>query len=229
MAIKIGKNRPEAVTPGDTPVVEPITTTGEPVADTPPPRKRSRVPLFALIPFLLVGAALAAWKFLTPNPAEEVDAGEPSAVMSGPRREQTVVTKTVPKTAVVPPGDPAKRVKPGDAGIMPQDPQVPAVIKPETPGKPPRMVPVKGVPTPIQPPSGLAGTPGKRGSRGTVVVQPVAPSPDVMAQLKALWKQGAEAKKRGNIVGARKAWQEMLRVRPGHPGVQDAIDKLPKT
>jgi hypothetical protein len=46
--------------------------------------------------------------------------------------------------------------------------------------------------------------------------------------LKSLWKQGADAKHRGDYDGARRAWTKILQLRPGHPGIQGAIDKLPK-
>jgi hypothetical protein len=58
----------------------------------------------------------------------------------------------------------------GVAGIAVPGTKGPA-IKPATPGKPPRMMPVPGVPTPIQPPRGQAATPGKRATRSTVVIQ----------------------------------------------------------
>lgn len=62
----------------------------------------------------------------------------------------------------------------------------------------------------------------------TKVVPAVDLTPQVKKRLQELWKQGADAKHRGDIAGARAAWEEMLRVRPGHPLVQEAIDKLPK-
>ena len=85
--------------------------------------------------------------------------------------------------------------------------------------------------------------PDNRAPGGTVAVRPVPPTrvlptgaepdagavpPQIMIKLKRLWKQGAAAKKRRDYAGARRSWQEMLRVRPGHPGVQEAIDKLPR-
>ena len=54
-----------------------------------------------------------------------------------------------------------------------------------------------------------------------------APTPALLSQLKVLWKRGAAAKQKGDIAGARAAWTKMLQLRPGHPGVQSAIDKLP--
>jgi hypothetical protein len=58
----------------------------------------------------------------------------------------------------------------GVAGIALHGTKAPA-IQPAVPGKAPRMVPVPGVPTPIQPPRGQAATPGKRATRSTVVIR----------------------------------------------------------
>lgn len=116
--------------------------------------------------------------------------------------------------------------QPGRLGITPPgtDPRVPA-IAPSTPGQPPRMAPVLGSPTPMQPPDFAEGIPGRRGGRNEVVLAPRAPvaSP---AQLKELWKQGAAAKDRGDKAAALRAWSEILRLSPGHPGIQEAIAKL---
>ena len=57
---------------------------------------------------------------------------------------------------------------------------------------------------------------------------PLPLTPEVQERLKTLWKIGAAAKKRGDFEGARMAWREALRVRPGHPGFQESIDKLPR-
>ena len=62
----------------------------------------------------------------------------------------------------------------------------------------------------------------------TQAPQPQAQPVGKATKLKALWNQGAIAKKYGNYEGARKAWQSALAIDPGHPGFQEAIDKLPK-
>jgi hypothetical protein len=46
------------------------------------------------------------------------------------------------------------------------------------------------------------------------------------AELQRLWLQGAQAKNRGDIAGARRAWQRMLAISPNHPGIKEALDKL---
>jgi hypothetical protein len=143
----------------------------------------------------------------------------------------TKTTVKIPATKVVPPGTAVKVVPAGKAGIAPKAGSAPAIAPPK-PGQAPRVVPVKGVPTPVGPPPGMAGIPGK-GTTRTTSVQIVPPpgqplTPALPAQLKALWKKGADAKHRGDNAGARAAWQQMLRLHPGHPGVQEAINKLPR-
>lgn len=52
-------------------------------------------------------------------------------------------------------------------------------------------------------------------------------TPQVKAQLKQLWEQGKAAKQKGDFTAARRYWQQALELRPGHPGFQESIDKLP--
>ena len=124
------------------------------------------------------------------------------------------------------------RVAPGRVGIKP--PSVPAGVPLVAPAKkdaPARMVPVQGAPTPISPPDGLSGTAGRNGNRGGVVVTrplPTRLSPALQKQLDALWQQGADAKHRKNYSAARRAWTRILQLRPGHPGIQSAINQLPR-
>lgn len=116
-------------------------------------------------------------------------------------------------------------VRPGRVGIVPpnRDPRVPE-FAPSRPGQVPRMAPVLGSPTPMQPPY-AEGIPGRRGGRNEVVLAPRAPSASP-TMLKQLWNQGAAAKQRGDKAAARRAWTQMLQMSPGHPGIQDAINKL---
>ena len=71
-------------------------------------------------------------------------------------------------------------------------------------------------------PGAVGAAPALSGPKPTVLLTPA-----LLKQLKALWNQGAAAKKRGDIAGARAAWTKMLQLRPNHPLVQSAIDKLP--
>ena len=58
--------------------------------------------------------------------------------------------------------------------------------------------------------------------------RPTVPlTPTLQKQLKDLWNKGAAAKRAKDFAGARAAWSEMLQKRPYHPGIQEAIDKLP--
>lgn len=49
----------------------------------------------------------------------------------------------------------------------------------------------------------------------------------VADHIKVLWQLGADAKRRGDFQVARVAWTEILRLDPGHAGIQEAIRKLP--
>ena len=77
---------------------------------------------------------------------------------------------------------------------------------------------------------GVPIAPGAVIQTGLVGPRPTVPlTPGLLKQLKDLWKKGAAAKNKGDIAGARAAWTKMLQLRPNHPGVQDAINKLPAT
>ena len=155
--------------------------------------------------------------------------GDESAPIVAPRRVAKVVRpKPIPvksKTGVT-----TKKVAPGRAGIASPGTKTPALRS--APGKAPSVVPKPNMPTPVPlMPDGMAAQSGKGSSVGTTVqiVRPVAPvAPSLKAQLKALWNQGAAAKHEHNYNGARAAWSKMLKLHPGHPGVQEAIEKLPR-
>lgn len=202
-------------------------------AAAPTRASNKRVLWFGLGAFALVGGALAAWQLFGPGSQAEDESAAPIA-MAPASSSRTVAQATatpvkvaVPITRRLP--KVVKRVKAGDAGIVSSRAVAPA-LKPQSPRMPARMVPVRGIPTPIQPPEGMAGSPGRRAVRSSVVVARVVPSgtltPQLKAQLKALWEQGARAKQNGDSAGARRAWQQILKLRPGHPGIQEAIDKL---
>lgn len=53
-----------------------------------------------------------------------------------------------------------------------------------------------------------------------------AHSRQLMLQLKRLWNQGKTAKHRGDYAGAKRAWQQALKLCPGHPGFAPSIQKL---
>lgn len=170
--------------------------------------------------------------------------GKPGAP-AGPAKPGVPARPGAPVNPAVPakPGTPTT-AKPATPGT-PAKPGVPPVGKP-APGKPvagkpvaqPTIAPPLPVaPTPVKvlpkpmPTAGAAGQPGRGSSRTTTVrvgIPTVPLTPGLQSQLKALWKQGADAKHRKDYAGARKAWTQMLTLRPGHPGVQEAINKLPK-
>lgn len=102
----------------------------------------------------------------------------------------------------------------------------------------PRMAAVVDRPAPaVYPPP--AAQPGRRADPHQIMVQNIAtispgttrPAPNVTpavrARLKALWKQGADAKHRKDYAGARRAWKQALSIAPGYPGFAASIAKLP--
>jgi hypothetical protein len=198
--------------------------------------------------FIIVAVAVGVWLTFFNAPAEDASTSLESPITQRPPRSPLppAATKVIPtkpqapgakpvkpqppaKTAAGAPRTPITNVRPGKAGIVPKGAKAPVVL-PKKPTQAPRVAPVIGVPTPVVPPPGMAGIPGK-GSTATTSVEivgsPKARSSSASPQLKTLWKQGANAKHRGDYAGARRAWTKILQLRPGHPGIQDAIDKLP--
>ena len=192
----------------------------------------------------LVGLGIGVWSYTNSGSDDDTDTGTDTAAVNPapnpaigepppptPVRVPVVVGSNKGPVAAATPGPATRRVPAGAAGIAPAEPRGP-VLSPAVPGKPARLMPEKGAPTPVAPRPGLAGQPGRRGSRSSVVVaRPVPPavSADVRAQLKKLWKEGADAKHRNDYAGARRTWQKALKLAPGWPGFQDAIDALPKS
>lgn len=151
--------------------------------------------------------------------------------------KKPTTTTEPPKMAQTPPGAPAK---PGKKPTTPTQKPTPTV-NPNQPvtGALPRPGEanwVKGVKKPLPVPNGLEGTPGLEGSnspqvrviKGTVGSSASAPANSKQAAMKRLWESGAAAKHRGDYATARKDWKRILELTPGHPGIQEAIDKLPK-
>lgn len=137
--------------------------------------------------------------------------------------------------------------------VPPKPGKLPASPKPASPQKPPATVNpnqpvtgaltrpgdanwVKGVEKPLPVPNGLQATPGLEGSNtpqvkvvpGTVGASGSVPANSKSAAMKRLWESGAAAKHRGDYATARKEWQRILELDPGHAGIQEAINKLPK-
>jgi len=218
MALRIGKKTNEE---SDRPV------------DLPPPdtesspRRGLSPKVLALGGILLLAVAGGAYMILAPGSGEEELTDDTAASLPAPSRPARTPAPVAgtPRPAGAPSGDTSP-------GIMPAEP-----------GKAPRLVPGPGVPTPVQPPKNMMAQPGKRIERGATKIvggstrprAATAPSPAVLAKLKSLWKQGAEAKRRKDFNAARQLWQqaaELAYMKPGleqsHRAIQEAINKLPK-
>jgi hypothetical protein len=254
MALKIGKKKDAptddwsdsalAADAGSTPAApEPADAFDDTIATDTAPRK-NLAPIFmaAGAVLLLTAIGLGVYFLFLNKPAQ--DAGAPIVVAQtetpapgAPAANTAAPPKTPAKKPARPADDPKKiavkpapnavvKVKPGRAGIVPPGTTAPAV-QPQ-PGKPAAAVPKPNVPRPVPVmPDGVAGQQGK-GLPQAAAVRVVNPtlSPALKARLKTLWQQGAAAKHRGDKAAAKRAWQKILQLRPGHPGIQEAIDKL---
>lgn len=226
------------------------------VTDTAPPRKNlAPIMLAAGAVLLLTAIGLGVYFLFLNKPAQDAEApivatqpGTSPAPEALPDPANPVVAPATPNTkkpvkgvatpakpvddptkiAVKPASNTIVKVKPGRAGLIPPGTTTPSV-QPQ-PGKPAAAVPKPNMPRPIPVmPDGVAGQQGKGlpPASAVPVVQPAAAlAPALKSQLKTLWQQGAAAKHRGDKAAAKRAWQKMLELRPGHPGVQSAIDKL---
>jgi hypothetical protein len=161
-------------------------------------------------------------------------------VFSLSKKPTATDTSTVPPVIVqTPTGAPPK---PGKLPVTPAAPHKPAAtVNPHetVTGALPRPGDanwVKGVKKPLPVPNGLQATPGLEGSNtpqvkvvpGTVGASGSAPASSKEAAMKRLWESGAAAKHRGDYATARKDWKRILELDPGHAGIQEAINKLPK-
>ncbi|PQV63358.1 hypothetical protein B1R32_11213 [Abditibacterium utsteinense] len=63
--------------------------------------------------------------------------------------------------------------------------------------------------------------------QGASPVNPgIAPASAQTSQLKALWKQGADAKHRGDYAAARRFWNQGLKIQPDNAGFRESLAKL---
>ncbi len=186
-----------------------------------PAKKKPPVAILAGVIALLAVAGAGAYFFLLAPPVEDdvAPVGDPTQVATAPAD----------------PGDPSSAAPAADPAAKPVMP-APAKPAPKPAAKP---AAAAKAPTPVAKPKpkptptpgarqGLTGQDGKGLEPGNTVLAVQAVSPALQAELRQLWQQGANAKWRGDYAGARRAWTKMLQLRPGHPGVQSAIDKLPK-
>ena len=236
MALRIGRRAKEDTgQPVDLPPPPPPPPPATP-PDAPPPdagsvAARRFSPKLLIIGGILFLAAVAAAYFLVlARPTDEELTEAPAASVPAP---QSPVAATAPDGGAAGSGTPAAGAGAPTGGTGPS-------ILPASPGQPPRMVPVPGVPTPVQPLPNQQAIPGKRIEHGEsrVVTRPAparTSSPAVKAELKRLWKLGAAAKRAKKINAARQYWQQAVNIASKNPGhqasaqaIQQAINKLPE-
>ena len=189
----------------------PPMTTADMVSNGHAPVAKKSLPLLPLLGAagLLAGLGVVGWLFLGPKPpADDVAIATNPGVQAPADGNMT--------GNVVPAGS---GVTPAGSGIVPAGSGIP--VDATSPGIAP--VSASGAPVANQ---GIA-VDGVPIAPGIVVRNATGAESQLQNQLKALWNQGAAAKRAKNYAAARAAWQEILRLDPGHKGIQEAINKLP--
>lgn len=179
---------------------------------------KKKVAGLGIVVGLVIVAGIAVFS-LSKKPADDASITEPPMIAQRPPKPGTTPGTPEPKQ----PEKPA-------ATVNPDQPVIGAL-----PGQGDAEW-VKGVKRPLPVPNDLQATPGLEGSnspqvrviRGTVGRSDSAPANSKQAAMNRLWKSGAAAKHRGDNAAARKDWNRILELDPGHAGIQQAIDKLPK-
>lgn len=178
----------------------------EPFEPYEPVRKKSPlIPILAgLVVLALVGAGTFSF-FRSQNAGDEgaLDVETPITNL----KTDAAPTQTIDEAPAPPVSE---NPRPGPPKAPPK------LIKPKAPAPPPRSAN-----------PGIGTNPGAKVNAPKIAMATNPPlTPELKAQLREMWKLGAEAKKRGDSAAAAKAWRQALRLRPGHPGFQESIDKL---
>ncbi|BCM91120.1 hypothetical protein IAD21_02984 [Abditibacteriota bacterium] len=194
------------------------------LAPTATPRAKKALPLVPLLGALGLLAVVGGGAMFLLNSNQEPETTTPAVSTS-------TISQTPSGTAATVAASPA----PG-ASVATGAPSVPAVSN--APGAPlaglrsasPGIAPPPAPKQTIQSPNGSSNVSVTVGNSPTTG-SPAATSgldPALAAKLKALWQAGATAKHQNDYKAARAAWSEALRLRPGHPGFQESINKLPR-
>lgn len=133
--------------------------------------------------------------------------GAASLLTRGSSEDETAALVTTPRVPRVPSEAAAAAVTTNPAPVVAAPrvaPQLPSGADPVNPG----IAPAPGAAVPSSSAAAVA-----------------APQ---LAQMKALWKLGAAAKKRGDYAGARRIWNQGLQIQPNNIGFQESIAKLPR-
>ncbi len=222
--VSSGFGRAEPLPPA--PAVMPERMLTEPVQmaplETPPAplKAKKSLPLFpilGLLGILAVGGGGAMF-LLNSNKGGDEDLDKPEPLLKS--KKPKVAKAGTPSTA---PGAPKTLV--AKAPTTPVTTPTlgaasPGIAPPTTPKIPVKAgtstIPVRIAQNPVAPP------------KATLPSATAGLDPAMASKLTALWEAGKEAKHAKDFAGARKAWEEALRLAPKHPGFQESIDKLPK-
>lgn len=213
-------------TPGDTPEPPPNAASQPPVsveAKSEPALVSQPQPPVLTVPVMTETSVTPALETEIPSTPEAppVIASEPVAIANGGAAKKSpllfagvgallvvlavgafMMNRPQPEESLQLPTAPSMSLPPREADVSkPSAPKTPKAQK-ATPAK--VATPVKKAPAPMKP-----------------------LTPQLKAELKMLWNKGRVAKAAKDYAGAKNYWQQALKLRPGHPGFQDSIDKLP--
>ncbi|RYX85281.1 hypothetical protein EON83_06710 [bacterium] len=207
-------NPPASPTTG----VAPTPTVARPLSPSVTKKPLPLVPLLGVLGVLAVVGGGAMF-LLSSNNQEVEPVAPPPRVATNPGAPPAPVNPVAPPTAGVPVMPPQR-----DAPLPPNTADT--GMRSASPGiapKPGPKIPVGAVKGSSNVSIVVGQRPTNNAPSATADIDPALAS-----KLKALWRAGADAKHRRDFQAARTAWGEALRLRPGHPGFQDSINKLPR-
>jgi len=187
------------------------------------PKAKKSLPLFPILGALGLLAVAAGGAMFMTNSNKDADSaadtpepllkpgkgkvGKSAVPPTGATAPRNLVAKAPPAAQAATPAATLRSASPGIA--PPTAPKIP--VGSGTSKVPVRIAQNPEAPSKAKLPSATAGL-----------------DPLLATKLKAFWEAGATAKHNKDFAGARKAWQEALRLDPNHPGFQASIDQLPR-
>lgn len=191
----------------------------DPIGTEPEKKTRSPLLLAAGLASLVVAIGVGSYFFFFAPTVEDIEVPDVPAARQAQVPDDDIDADADPDSV------------PADTETLPESEEQPTEEEPSPPATELVEVHEQSPPPPPAIRDFIAAQDGK-GLQPNNAVPSLSPpslqlSPELHAQLQTLWKQGAAAKWRGDYEAARRAWREILRLQPGHPGIQEAIDKLP--